>query len=182
MSIHHLSLVVILPGNEAGIATPDQSSWYHGWVDVHDVDHFVFEYTGCRGAHVVLAGIPGTRDKYAYHLGIGEKGNTISTIRSSWLGTIKAQVGTPKIVDCKESRPFWIGWPNGRLQVGRGYIFGENRFLSWNDPNPYPVNAIMVTTGWGTTGMFRHTEPKGESQLILNTCKTRYLTILSSEC
>ena len=40
------------------------------------------------------------------------------------------------------------------IQVGSGNVVGENTLITWLDPNPRPIAALALTTGWGSTGEY----------------------------
>lgn len=62
-------------------------------------------------------------------------------------------VQTPDIVSGDEFRGFWMRWDGGVISVGR-----EDEvvpFLSWGDPDPFPIAFIGVCTGWGASGRWK---------------------------
>ena len=38
-----------------------------------------------------------------------------------------------------------VSWLDGIISIGRGHVYGEQRVLSWQDPNPHNVSAVGVT-------------------------------------
>ena len=56
------------------------------------------------------------------------------------------------ILNCREYRYFWVSWLNGKIEVGRGSLVGDDRMMEWQDPDPHPVAMVAVSTGWGATG------------------------------
>ena len=61
---------------------------------------------------------------------------------------------------------FWISWAGGLIEVGKGYQYGQEMFLSWQDPNPHDVGVVSVSTGWGATAEYRFMEPAGTGTII----------------
>ena len=51
-----------------------------------------------------------------------------------------------------EYRPFWISWEGGLIQLGNGTVPQEDQLIEWMDPEPYTVNHMGVSTGWGADG------------------------------
>lgn len=51
---------------------------------------------------------------------------------------------------------FWISWDEGELKVGKEHIFGENEFMRLDMTDyGYKINNMMVSTGWGSTGIWK---------------------------
>lgn len=57
------------------------------------------------------------------------------------------------IVSSNDFKGFWLQWSNGVISCGREGEFES--FMSWEDPNPFEVNAIGIYTGWGATGTWK---------------------------
>ena len=129
------------------------------WRSVYNDYYFVFEIKACGDAMVVLA--PSVGDIHlAFEIGIGLDKNTQSIIRRSIQGPGVMTVSTLNILSCNESRPFWVGWRDGHIEVGKGNIPGQNRFMSYYNASSAPrTHAVAVQTGWGNSGHWtiRHT-------------------------
>ncbi|ELU12988.1 hypothetical protein CAPTEDRAFT_69653, partial [Capitella teleta] len=66
------------------------------------------------------------------------------------------EVETPDVMHCNETRYFWISWKNGVIEVGRGLVVGNRVFMVWwKDPEPYKVNGIAISTGFGAEGKWK---------------------------
>ena len=74
----------------------------------------------------------------------------ISTV--FFLQDTKASAPTPDILHCDNPRPFWISWGSGYVEVGKGSVYGGDRILEWQDPEPMAVAYVSVTTGFEATG------------------------------
>lgn len=84
---------------------------------------------------------------------IGGWGNTKSVIRKNKAKPDKVEVETPGIVNGGEFRSFWIRWDGGIVSAGRE---GETiPFISWADPEPFPIGFVGVCTGWGASGTWK---------------------------
>ena len=59
---------------------------------------------------------------------------------------------TPGINSCTEERSFWISWQNGAIEVGRGEILGQERFLDFQPLEFYPIRAVGFSTGYSFNG------------------------------
>lgn len=65
----------------------------------------------------------------------------------------KVEVDTPQILNSGEFRGFWVRWDGGVVSAGReGELIP---FMSWTDPEPFPVAFVGVCTGWGATGTWK---------------------------
>ncbi|CAK1544511.1 unnamed protein product [Leptosia nina] len=103
-------------------------------------------------AHVALTMGPQESDPM-YEVFIGGWGNTKSVIRRNRTKPDKVEIETPGIVNGGEFRGFWVRWDGGIISAGRE---GEAiPFISWSDPEPFPVAFVGVSTGWGATGTWK---------------------------
>ena len=68
------------------------------------------------------------------------------------MGEYKDVVETENILSGGELRNFWVSWKNGFIQVGYGWVFGRDRFMSWQDPEPRTVHHVTFSSGWGHSG------------------------------
>lgn len=84
---------------------------------------------------------------------LGGWGNTKSVIRKNRTKPDKVEIETPNILNGGEFRGFWVRWDSGIISAGRE---GEAiPFLSWADPEPFPIAFFGVCTGWGATGSWK---------------------------
>ncbi len=63
---------------------------------------------------------------------------------------------------CDSLQSFWFSWNNGNIRVGRGLVIGIAEFMKYEDPDPYPVFAVSMTTVQGVDGMFEWLKDAGE--------------------
>lgn len=118
-----------------------------------------FTVKAANDAHVALSEGPSIENN-VYEIFIGGWGNAKSAIRRNREKPDKAIVETPNILSADESKGFWIRWNGGNIAVGRA---GEaDPFLSWEDPEPFPVTHYGICTGWGATGQWVIEAPKSE--------------------
>lgn len=92
-----------------------------------------------------------------YEIVLGGNGNKQSFIRNAVGGYNEVFIAeTPNILDCAQSRPFWMSWMgrvNRTLAVGRGKSVGADTFMQWTDTvEQRTVGALSLVTGWGSTG------------------------------
>lgn len=84
---------------------------------------------------------------------IGGWGNTKSVIRRNQTKPDMVEVDTPQILNGGEFRGFWVRWDGGVVSAGReGEVIP---FMSWTDPEPFPVAFVGVATGWGASGTWK---------------------------
>ncbi|XP_026759335.2 C3 and PZP-like alpha-2-macroglobulin domain-containing protein 8 isoform X2 [Galleria mellonella] len=103
-------------------------------------------------AHLALTLGPQESDPM-YEVFIGGWGNTKSVIRRNRTKPDKVEVDTPGILNGGEFRGFWVRWDGGVVSAGReGEVIP---FISWTDPEPFPVGFVGVCTGWGATGTWK---------------------------
>ncbi|XP_072945871.1 uncharacterized protein [Epargyreus clarus] len=111
-----------------------------------------FKVRTANDAHVALTMGPQESDPM-YEVMIGGWGNTKSVIRKNKTKPDKVEIETPNIVNGGEFRGFWVRWDGGVVSAGRE---GEAiPFISWTDPEPFPVGFVGVCTGWGATGSWK---------------------------
>lgn len=89
-----------------------------------------------------------------------------SVIRTSILGKPRAEALTPGIANCNASETFWVRWTGGNVRVGMDLLDTEP-FLTWEDPEPHPVNAIAVSSGFGNTGIWQMSSDACECGIVL---------------
>ncbi|CAF4789213.1 unnamed protein product [Pieris macdunnoughi] len=111
-----------------------------------------FKVRTANDAHIALTMGPQESDPM-YEIFIGGWGNAKSVIRRNRTKPDKVEIETPGIVNAGEFRGFWVRWDGGIVSAGRE---GEAiPFISWSDPEPFPVAFVGVCTGWGATGTWK---------------------------
>lgn len=78
---------------------------------------------------------------------IGGYNNTQSDIRPGFGQPPAVSTSTPAILNCSETRHFWVSYEGGFVEVGQGTELGQRRFISWKFENPHKVDAIGFS-GW----------------------------------
>ena len=122
----------------------------------------MFEVMACNDAHLELMEVPGNMTSDNYEIVLAGYGGKKSAIREGRSQKSVVLVDTPDLLNCNESRQFWVGWKDGYINVGRGRRYGQESFMSWQDPNPHPVNAISLATGWGSTATWKFSRSPGK--------------------
>jgi len=81
---------------------------------------------------------------------IGGWQNSKSVIRRNRSKPDVVEEPTPGILSSGEFRGFWVRWTDNIITVGRE---GEAAaFMSYNNPESFPINFVGVCTGWGASG------------------------------
>lgn len=139
--------------------------------------HLSFKVKACKDAFILLSANFYLRSQLFYEIGFGCSDNkiiyihrisstggvdriytplksgadgvkTASTSRLSGDDSIKTW-STPKILSCKEYRPFTVRWfLNGTIQVEKS----SKIVLKWTDPFPIPVHGLGIMTSYGSRG------------------------------
>ncbi|XP_053617747.1 uncharacterized protein LOC128679486 isoform X2 [Plodia interpunctella] len=115
-----------------------------------------FKVRAANDAHIALTVGPQESDPM-YEVFIGGWGNTKSVIRRNRTKPEKVEIETPDILNGGEFRGFWVRWDGGIISAGR-----ENEvipFISWTDPEPFPIGFVGVCTGWGASGSWKIEAP-----------------------
>ncbi|CAB3239749.1 unnamed protein product [Arctia plantaginis] len=111
-----------------------------------------FKVRAANDAHIALTMGPQEADPIV-EIFIGGWGNTKSVIRRNRTKPEKVEIETPQILNGGEFRGFWIRWDGGIISAGReGEVIP---FISWSDPQPFPIAFVGVCTGWGATGTWK---------------------------
>ncbi|CAG9581153.1 unnamed protein product [Danaus chrysippus] len=111
-----------------------------------------FKIRAPNDAHIALTMGPQESDPMV-EVFIGGWGNTKSVIRRNRTKPEKAEIDTPNILNGGEFRGFWVRWDGGIISAGRE---GEAiPFISWQDPEPFPIGFVGVCTGWGASGTWK---------------------------
>ncbi|XP_049873814.1 uncharacterized protein LOC126372183 isoform X2 [Pectinophora gossypiella] len=111
-----------------------------------------FKVRAPKDAHLALTMAPQPGNPMI-EVFIGGWENTKSVIRKNGEKPEKAEIETPQILSSGEFRGFWVRWDSGIISAGRE---GEAiPFISWADPEPFPIAFVGVCTGWGATGTWK---------------------------
>lgn len=121
----------------------------------------VFKVKACNDAHVALSRTLGMTSMHTYEVVLGAYGNTKSLIRNATQGTEWVSLDTPGILNCTTMLTFWLSWDAGLVKVGRGGVIGSNEFMYWQDPNPYSVHALGISSGWGAVASWQFSNLPG---------------------
>lgn len=90
-------------------------------------------------------------DSKVYEISLGERENTMSSIKVNNIEPSVSLVETRDILSEDEERSFWIRWKwyNGLLSVGHE---GCEAFIAYRDKDPFIINYIGISTAYGATG------------------------------
>ncbi|XP_075215562.1 uncharacterized protein LOC142321402 isoform X1 [Lycorma delicatula] len=128
------------------LSTPDKLEYNYYPVSGGSL-HFTVKTP--NDAHIALTQGPSETDSM-YEIFIGGWNNSKSVIRKNRQKPDKAIQETPNILTADEAKGFWIRWNGGSIALGKK---GEAEpFLSWDDPEPFPVTHYGICTGWGASG------------------------------
>ena len=103
----------------------------------------------CAEAHLHLYLI--YNEPQAYEVVIGAESNTKTSLYRETSTSVIHSENTPDVLDCLESRTFWISWENGQIDVREESLAG-NSLLSWTDTNPLEVHMMALSSGSGSEG------------------------------
>lgn len=110
---------------------------------------FTFKVRCGHDAHLALTSQAAEADPM-YEVFLGGWNNSKSVIRKNRQKPDVAEVETEGICNAGEFRGFWIRWYDNVITVGRE---GEAAaFMSYEDPQLFPINFVGVCTGWGASG------------------------------
>ncbi|XP_071824781.1 macrophage mannose receptor 1-like isoform X2 [Apostichopus japonicus] len=112
-----------------------------------------FEVRATNDVHISLSS-SNTGEGQMYEIVIGGWGNTQSVIRLCPTCAHEVEVETIGILSGTQFRGFEITYTaDGLISV---YKYGEGiPFMEWTDPNPFQVNYIGYSTGYGSDGEFK---------------------------
>jgi Farnesoic acid 0-methyl transferase len=123
--------------------TPDKLEYT--WFPTSGANGVVFRVKAANDAHIALTSTEAESDPML-EVFIGGWSNSKSVIRKNRTKPDVVEEATPAILDGGEFRGFWIRWTDNVIVVGRE---GEAAaFLSYDNPEAFPINFIGVCTGW----------------------------------
>ena len=109
----------------------------------------VFRVKAAHDAHLALSPTDSETDPML-EVFIGGWKNTKSVIRKNRTKPDVFEADTPDILNGDEFRGFWIRWDGNVITVGKE---GEGAaFMSYENPDNFPINFVGICTGWGATG------------------------------
>ena len=111
---------------------------------------FSFKVRAPSDVKVALATVPNLPSVLAYEITIGADSNTMTTIAKKGGGSHFEQ--TPDILEPDSGSEFWISWGDGAVRVGKGATVNENQVIQMDDPEPYEVNAVSISTTYLVEG------------------------------
>ena len=103
----------------------------------------------CAEAHLHLLSF--YTDPQSYEVVIGAESNTKTSLYRETSTSVIHSENTPDVLDCLESRTFWISWENGHIDVREESLAG-NSLLTWTDTNPLEVHMMALSSGPGSEG------------------------------
>ncbi|KAG5674974.1 hypothetical protein PVAND_004917 [Polypedilum vanderplanki] len=109
----------------------------------------VFRVKANNDAHLALSAINGEIIPML-EVFIGGWSNSKSVIRKNRTKPDVVEQETPNILNGSEFRGFWIRWDGNVINVGKE---GEAAaFMTYENPDYFPINFVGVCTGWGASG------------------------------
>lgn len=128
-----------------------------------------FEARACEEARIILSShITGIA---AYEVIIGSANNTKSTIvRYDYQGILYdtvAEEDTPGVLDCAETRYFWLSWNDGLLALLTGSSNGR-RLVDWKDDNPRTVSAVALRGGASFGAVWQYSYQAGKIYIFFS--------------
>ena len=109
----------------------------------------IVDIRSCGEAHLHLQ--PFYTEPQSYEVVIGAESNTKTSLYRETSTSVIHSENTPDVLDCLESRTFWISWENGQIDVREESLAG-NSLLSWTDTNPLEVHMMALSSGPGSEG------------------------------
>ena len=116
-----------------------------GWVPVSGESSLVFKVKACKEAFLALCQVQGHVYTLSYEFALGVNAGIDNELRYGVDGEAKDN-NQAQVLSCDEMREFWVSWSNGDITLGQGGNVGQDQLLSWNDVNPYDINAVSLTT------------------------------------
>ncbi|XP_055600612.1 uncharacterized protein LOC129749614 isoform X1 [Uranotaenia lowii] len=110
-----------------------------------------FKVRAANDAHLALTTGPEESDPML-EVFIGGWKNSKSVIRKNRTKPDVAEVDTPDVLNAGEFRGFWVKWFDDNKVITVGMEGAAAAFLSYENPEPFPINFVGVCTGWGACG------------------------------
>lgn len=92
---------------------------------------------------------------------LGVHDNQGSQLAHAQQGTVLFDSSTPDILHCDDYRMFWLRWVNNYIEVGRGNMVGEHKFLNVQQPTGIYYTGIGLRGGHRNAVMWRINENSG---------------------
>ena len=156
----------VLGETEITISTPNKNGAYKSiGFGVQNIDSIKFSVKACNDAHIGLQAVENEHDHDLYEIVLAGWANTQSVIRTfQQQKPAEVTEATPKLLDCKKMKPFWISWINGDIVVGEGHEIGQKPFMKYA-PTPttkYEINFMSIYTGYGSKGDWSFIKQSGK--------------------
>ncbi|XP_063360672.1 uncharacterized protein LOC134649773 [Cydia amplana] len=150
-------------GDSIDVATENDVKWQFFPIQG---DSLRIRVRASNGATIGLATHPWETDPM-YEVVLGGWGNTKSVLRRfCCTNPDKAKAETKEILKSGDSRGFWVRWDGGNFMAGRE---GETKpFISWRDPDPFPVAFMGVHTGHGSNGVWEIENTSAKDVIVSN--------------
>ncbi|XP_059471381.1 uncharacterized protein LOC132194240 isoform X1 [Neocloeon triangulifer] len=142
---------------ERDFKTSDSKEYYFNEVPTNSSCTLRFRVKTSNDAHICLSASGVLETTPILEIFLGGWENKMSAIRKDYTLPDKVKVSTPDLLSSKEYHKFWIKWNNkGQVDVGRDG--NEEPFMSYLDPNPFPISHYGMRTTWGATGKWKDHE------------------------
>lgn len=123
----------------------------------------VFRVRAAHDAHLALTSTEGLSNPML-EVFIGGWSNQKSVIRKNQSKPDVVEEATPDALSGSEFRGFWIRWTDNVITVGRE---GEAAaFMSYDNPESFPINFVGICTGWGATGSWIIEAPQASAPIV----------------
>lgn len=142
-------------GEVIDVFTPNSYNYQRTWY-YPQKEYIEFAVQACKDAHIALSREAGVTNNDTYEIVLGAGSNTFSTIRYKPGGASATYANTRNILDCFETRKFWIKFANNTLSVGTGnYLKDSKSFMSYSNSKMYSVTSFSFSTGFGAEGRWQ---------------------------
>ena len=85
-----------------------------------------------------------------------------------------AYTNTPDILNCTETRAFWVSWDAGMIRVGSGGIPDAEIVVEWQDPEPQAVVMAGFSTYYDSDGDWMISFVPEESYIAITDSTSRH--------
>lgn len=167
--MHSFTLVFCVASTATTIRYKSSSNGISHWLGFKSSQKSLkFETRACEDARIILSS--GVTGLAAYEVIIGSANNTRSTIvRYDYEGVLYdtvAEEDTPGVLDCSETRYFWMSWNNGLLELATGSSNGR-RLVDWKDDSPRSVSAVALRGGASFGAVWQYSYQAGKNYFPL---------------